>query len=121
MHSRTIVLAVGLLAAPLSMLAAPDPSAGAGPIWAAAAPLQDTVNGRALEPAPVPALDPVGLPPVDRVAGPGTQSLSAGPVNSTPFSATPSGTLSDGGDQASQRDRTFAPADSSGTTPNLGR
>ena len=125
MHSRTIVLAVGLLAAPLSMLTVPSASlsqsTGGSALWAAAAPIQDSVNGRALEPAPVPSIGPVGLSPADRVAGPGSRALEAGPLNSTPFSSTPSGTLSEGGDQASQSDRTLAPSDSSGVTPNLGR
>ena len=120
MHSRTIVLAVGLLAAPLSMLAVPDRSMGAA-ITTVAVPLPNTVGGRVLEPAPVPTVDAAGVSPADRVAGAGTRSTGAGPLNSTPFSATPSGTLSDGGDQASQRDRTFAPADGAGATPNLGR
>ena len=121
MHSRTIVLAVGLLAAPLSMLANPGGAPGAEPIWPAAAPLQDTVNGRPLESAPVPSVETPGLAPVDRVAGSGGRTLDAGPVNSTPFSAAPSGTLSEGGDQISQRDRTVAPAGGAGVTPNLGR
>lgn len=121
MHSRTIVLAVGMLAAPLSIFAGPTAPSGASAIWSVAAPLEDSVNGKALEPAPVPSIGPAGVAPVDRVAGAGSRTLGAGPVNSTPFSATPTGTLSEGGDQASQRDRTLAPSDASGVTPNLGR
>ena len=75
MHSRSIVLAVGLLAAPLSMLTAPtaslSQSTGGNAFLTAAAPLQDSVNGRALEAAPVPSIAPAGLSPADRVAGPG--------------------------------------------------
>ena len=70
----------------------------------------------------MPAVGPPGVAPVDRVAGPGSRTLGAGPVNSTPFSATPTGTLSGGsGGEASQADRTLAPGATVGTTPNLGR
>jgi hypothetical protein len=74
----------------------------------------------ALAPAPVPRVEPPGVSPADRVAGPGSP-VAAGPVNSTPFSATPSGMLSEGGEQTSQHDRTLAPTDGTGVTPNLGR
>ena len=122
MHSRTIVLAIGLLAAPLSLLAAPGvPSSGASGFWLTAATTEDTVNGHQLSPAPVPDALPPGVAPVDRVAEPGSHTLSAGPTNSTPFSDTPTGTLSGGGDQASQRDRSLAATDGTGVTPNLGR
>ena len=122
MHSRTIVLAVGLLAAPLSLLAAPDQSpATTADLWQVAAPADATINGHALEPAPIPTVGPAGVSPVDRVAGAGSHTLDAGPVNSTPFSDTPSGTLSSGGDQVSERDRALSPADTTGVTPNLGR
>ena len=122
MHSRSIVLAIGLLAAPLSLLIAPDSaSSGQGNMWLTAATTEDTVNGRQLLPAPVPDALPPGVAATDRVAEPGSHTLSAGPTNSTPFSDTPTGTLSEGGDQGSQRDRSLAPADASGVTPNLGR
>ena len=121
MRSNTIVLAIGLLAAPLSLLAAPDPAPTPANLLLAAAPLEGSVNGHALEPAPLPTVGPAGISPVDRVAGPGSHALDAGPTNSTPFSATPSGTLSEGGSQGSQRDRTEAPSDTTGVTPNLGK
>ncbi len=118
MHSRAIVVAIGLLAAPLSFLDTPK---AATPVWLAADPVESSVNGHRLESAPVPTVGPPGISPVDRVAGAGSRTLDAGPVNSTPFSATPSGTLSSGGDQESVRDRVQSPADTSGVTPNLGR
>ena len=122
MHSRTIVLAVGLLAAPLSLLVAPQAaSTGASNMLLIAASPEDTVNGHVLTPAPISGLPTPGVPAEDRVAQPG-HTLDAGPINSTPFSDSPTGTLSEGGDQASQRDRTLAPADSdSGAVPNLGK
>ena len=79
------------------------------------------MDGRVLQPAPVPSIDPPGVAPVDRVAGAGSRTLDAGPVNSTPFSATPTGTLSSGADQPSVRDRVRSPADATESTPNLGR
>ena len=122
MRSNTIVLAVGLLATPLSLLAASSPGAPApANIWTAAAvPFESSINGHARHPAPRPPVGPPGVAPVDRVAGPGSRTLDAGPVNSTPFSDTPTGTLSGGGTQESVRDRTVAPAGSS-VTPNLGK
>ena len=80
-----------------------------------------SINGRPLVDAPLSSLGPAGLPPVDRAAQPGTASQDAGPVNGTPFSATPSGTLSEGGSQTDQHDRSLAPADAGGVVPNLGR
>ncbi len=121
MHSRTIVLIIGVLAAPLSLQVAPQTSAsGTGNLWLTAG-TEDSVNGHVLTPAPVSNLDPDGVSAVDRAAQPGSHTLDAGPTNSTPFSSTPSGTLSEGGDQGSQRDRSLSPADQSGVTPNLGR
>ena len=121
MRSSTIVLAVSLLAAPLSLLAAPQPASPQGNMLLAAAPLEGSVNGHALEPAPLPTVGPAGVSPVDRVAGPGSHTLDAGPTNSTPFSDTPTGSLSEGGTEGSQRDRTLSPSDASGVTPNLGK
>ena len=65
----------------------------------------------------MPSIPEPGLSPADRVAGEGSRTLDAGPTNSTPFSSTPSGTLSSGGTQASNSDRVNAPADGSGVTP----
>ena len=121
MRSNIIVLAVALLATPLSLLAAASSPSATPEIWQAATPLESTVDGHALEPAPIPTVGPAGISPVDRVAGAGSRTLDAGPTNSTPFSATPPGTGSDGGDQGSVRDRTLAPSDTSGVTPNLGK
>jgi hypothetical protein len=121
MRSNIIVLVVGLLAAPLSLLATPGPTPEPTNVLLAADTLEGSVNGHALEPAPLPTVGPAGVSPVDRVAGPGSHALDAGPTNSTPFSATPSGTLSEGGSQVSQRDRTEAPSDATGVTPNLGK
>ena len=122
MRSNIIVLAVGLLAAPLSLLAAPDSTTPpSGNVLLAAAPLEGSVNGHPLEPAPIPTVGPAGVSPVDRVAGPGSHTLDAGPTNSTPFSDTPTGSLSEGGTEGSQRDRTLSPSDTTGMTPNLGK
>ena len=85
------------------------------------APTETAVNGRPLTDAPLSSLGPEGRPPVDRAARPGTASSDAGPVNGTPFSATPSGTLSEGGSQTDQHDRSLAPANADGVVPNLGR
>jgi hypothetical protein len=118
MRSSTIVLAVVLLSSPLALLASPDSTASAAgfPI-AADAQGNDTV----LKDAPVPSVGPAGVAPVDRVAGAGGRTLDAGPANSTPFSSTPTGTLSSGGTQTSNSDRIGSPAGGDGVTPNLGK
>ncbi len=122
MRSSTIVLAIGLLAAPLALIVSPDNEASAaGSQVFAAAQSQDTINGHVLTDAPVSSIPPQGVAPVDRVAGEGSRTLDAGPINSTPFSSTPTGTLSSGGTQVSNADRVNAPADASGVTPNLGK
>ncbi len=121
MHSRLIALAVGLLAVPLALAATPGTASSQASLFPVAALPEDSVNGHLLTPAPMPSELPPGVPAVDRVAEPGSHTLSAGPTNSTPFSDTPTGTLSEGGDQGSQRDRTMSPADTSGETPNLGK
>jgi hypothetical protein len=123
MRPTSIVLAVGLLAAPLSLLNAPESPAATTDFLPIAdtAVTQTEVNGHLLVPAPVPAIGPATLSRTDTLAGPGTHSMDAGPINSTPFSDTPSGTLSNGGAQISQADRSLAPADGSGVTPNLGK
>ena len=121
MRSHTIVLAVSLLAAPLSLIGLPESGASAAGAPPADQKLSNTINGHALLPAPMPDGSESGLSPVDRVAQPGSHSLDAGPINGTPFSDTPSGTLSDGGTQIDRGDRTYTPADSPDATPNLGR
>ena len=122
MRSSTIVLAVGLLTSPLALLASPDSTASAAGISLVADPplSSETVNGHPLLPAPTVTPDD-GVAPVDRVAGSGSRTLDAGPVNSTPFSNTPSGTLSSGGTQISNADRVESPSGGAGVTPNLGR
>ena len=121
MHSRLIALAVGLLAVPLALAATPGTASSQASLFPVAALPEDSVNGHLLTPAPMPSELPPGVPAVDRVAAPGRHTLSAGATNSTPFSDTPTGTLSEGGAQGSQRDRTMSPADTSGETPNLGK
>ena len=81
---------------------------------------ETSVNGRPLTDAPVPNVEPPGLPPQDRVAQP-SSPIAAGPINATPFSATPSINLSQGGEQTAEKDRVLAPADTTGVTPNLGK
>ena len=122
MHSRTIVLAVGLLAAPLSLMLSPEGSSlRPSRVWIAAASAEESVNGHVLTAAPVPGDSGGGRSPADRVAGAGSRTMDAGPTNSTPFSSTPTGATSGGGDQVSQRDRSLTPFSQSGVIPNLGR
>jgi hypothetical protein len=123
MRPTMIVLAVGLLSAPLSLLGAPESPAAATDFLNVAdtAVTQTEVNGHLLVPAPMPTVGPPTVSRVDRLAGPGTHSMDAGPINGTPFSDTPSGTLSNGGSQVSQGDRSLSPSDGSGVTPNLGK
>ncbi len=115
MHAVKFSLAVALAAGPLALL--PVSSTLAADQTAPTA----SVGGRPLVDAPLSALGPSALPPVDRAAQPGTHADSAGPVNGTPFSSTPSGTLSEGGTQPDQHDRSFAASNGSGVVPNLGR
>jgi hypothetical protein len=120
-----VAFAVAVVAAPLSLV---SPASGpfAGPSLTAT-PVDDggiiekSIDGRPTVDAPLSNLPVEGLPPVDRVAGPGSHALASGPINGTPFSSTPTGTLSEGGTQIAQSDRTLAPADADGVVPNLGR
>ncbi len=93
MRSSTILLSVGLLATPLALLANPQAGAGTDGLMqlaqnTATSVPQQTINGRPLVDAPT-AGPPFGFPPEYRVADPGSRSLNAGPINSTPFSAGP--------------------------------
>ena len=122
MRSSTIVLAVGLLAPPLALVA----STGQGTppaslIQTAKAQTSAPAGARVFEPAPVPGVDPAGVSPADRVAGAGGRALDAGPTDGTPFSSTPSGTLHGAGTQESDADAVRSPADAGATTPNLSR
>ena len=126
MRSSTIVLAVGLLAAPLSLVSVPNslPDSGTGPsifMHMANAQTPNTVNGRRLEDAPVPGITPGGISPAERAGGPGSGTLDAGPANGTPFSAAPIGTFSQEASETSQSGRAPAPTNSNGVTPNLSR
>jgi len=123
MRSSTLLLTVGLLAAPLALLDNPQ----TGPMTdelmqlaqntvtnSQAAPDQ-SINGRPLLDAPVPDAVPLGVSPANRAAAAGSRDLTAGPVNATPFSAGPTSALQSG-----------SPATPNGTaqgdaTPNLGR
>jgi hypothetical protein len=119
MRSSTIVLAVGLLASPLALVDNPqssDMTTGLAQLvqYATGAPEQRVIGGRPLTDAP--RAEPLpGVAPVDRVAGPGSRSLNAGPVNALPFSAAPLSNAAAG-----------SPGSPNGTpgdiaTPNLGR
>ncbi len=121
MRSSTIVLAVGLLAAPLALLTSPDNTAAAEgfPQLLADNDVSNTVNGRPLADAPTPSVEPAGVAPSERVAG--ARTVEAGPVNSTPFSNTPSGTVSGGGDQIANADRVDAPSNDPVVTPDLSK
>jgi hypothetical protein len=119
MRSSTIVLAIGLLASPLALLAnpagAPMTNSLTDLVQYTPAPPDQTIHGRPLTDAPVSNLPPLGVAPVDRAAGPGSRDLSAGPVNATPFSAAPTSNLAAG-----------SPATPNGTaagvaTPSLGK
>jgi hypothetical protein len=122
MRSSTIVLVVGLLASPLALLASPDNTASAAGFPLVADIQGDsTIQSQHLQDAPVPSVGPAGVAPVDRAAGAGGRTLDAGPTNSTPFSSTPSGTLSSGGAQISNADRVDSAAGGAGVTPNLGK
>ena len=123
MRSSTIVLAVGLLAAPLAMLTSPNNPADAAGFAQLIADnsVSNTVNGRPLIDAPVPSVAPAGVAPVNRVDGAGTPIVQAGPVDSTPFSNTPSGMLSGGGAQIANADRVDVPSNASTATPNLSK
>ena len=120
MRSSTIVLVVGLLAAPLALFGSPEtgtPSTG----FLQAANAQVPAKTGVFVDAPVPRVDPAGISPSDRVAGPGGRALDAGPADGTPFSSTPSGTLQGGGTTESNADGIRSPADPGDTTPNLSR
>lgn len=78
-----------------------------------------TQGGPALSPAPVPNIVPEQVAPADRAGGPGLRSSNAGPTDSTPFSAAPTGTLRSG-DQVDRHTRDDGPS-AGETTPNLGR
>jgi hypothetical protein len=121
MRSSTIVLATGLLAAPLSLLAGQDNTPA--PVVPAAdlSVTQTAVNGHVLTPAPMPAIGPSQGSRVDRMGGPDGQAMTAGPVNATPFSAAPAAPLTNAGAQTSPADRTAPPADGTGVTPSLGK
>ena len=123
MHPSNIAFAIALVASPLALMT-PVASPARSPALtlvadSPAAPA--TLNGRALVDAPVPNIEPHHLSIVDRAAQPGIHSDDAGPINGTPFSAAGSGTISEGGSQSDQHDRSFAAADNSGVVPNLGR
>ncbi len=118
MRSSTLVLTIGLLATPFALLANPPPGPTPGGSMqlaqnSAVAP-QQSINGRPLLDAPTGGPLP-GVAPVDRAGGPGSPSLTAGPVNATPFAAGPTSNYQAG-----------SPGTPNGTpgglaTPNLGR
>ena len=126
MHSRLVAVAVAVVAAPLSLVS-PASSPFAGPSLTPTLAndeigvIEKTIGGRPTVDAPLSNLPDQGIAPVDRGAQPGSRALDAGPINGTPFSSTPTGTLSDGGTQIARSDRTLAPADGDGVVPNLGR
>ena len=116
---RRIALALLLLTGPLSVgdVGSRFPAA----LVQVARAQPNSVNGRRLEDAPISRLPPDGVSPSDRVAGPGGLTLDAGPSNGTPFSSTPSGTLSGGGTPEADSDTVRESPDSGRATPNLSR
>jgi hypothetical protein len=122
MRSSTLVLTIGMLASPLALLANPQSAQmtdGLIQLAQVTAPSQtapdQSINGRPLLDAPVPSISPPGVSPANRVAAPGSRSLTAGPVNATPFSAGPTSGLQSG----SQATPNGTPGGD--VTPNLGR
>ena len=119
MRPSTLVLTIGLLTAPVALLANPSMTDGLQELAQNTIPQSaivpdQTIHGRPLEPAPVPGPLP-GIPPVERAGGPGSRDLVAGPVNSLPFSAAPTSNMQ-AGSPASPNGR---PGDVA--TPSLGR
>ena len=123
MHPSNIAFAIAIVASPLALMTPANSPARSPALTFVAEPAAKptTVNGHPLVDAPLSKLEPDNLPVVDRAAQPGLHSDEAGPANGTPFSAAGSGTLSEGGTQPDQHDRSFAAADHSGVVPNLGR
>lgn len=70
-------------------------------------------------PAPVPRLAAPTVAPAERAGGPGMQATNTGPTDSTPFSASPSGTLV-GSDRIGQDTKNETPGGTP-TTPNLSK
>ncbi len=70
-------------------------------------------------PAPVPGVAAPTVAPAERAGGPGMQATNTGPTNSTPFSASPSGTLV-GSDRIGQDTKNETPGGTP-TTPNLSK
>lgn len=123
MHPSNIAFAVALVASPLALMTpAHSPTRSEALTFVAdPAATPSAVHGRPLVDAPLSDLEPDNLSVVDRAAQPGIHSDDAGPVNGTPFSAAGSGTISEGGAQEDQHDRSFAASDNTGVVPNLGR
>ena len=130
MQSHTIVLAVAVLAVPLALAGLPDNTAKASDAEPATFPkpavwdltqndqgFRTTLNGRALEPAPVPSSLDAGVSPVDRAGSSESPTVGAGPVNATPFSGTPDSERSSG----SPNDRAEPQAGDTNVTPDLGK
>ncbi len=118
-HPAKIALAVALVAAPLAWLRPSAEWVRVPMILAADAPAPPSnVNGKPLTNAPLSRLGPPGGSPASEPAVSGFHSDQAGPLDSTPFSAAGSGTLSNDGTDA---DRSFTSTDKTGAVPNLGR
>lgn len=118
MRSSTIILALGIMATPVALLASPQsPGMTDGLLQmvqlTTSAPEQ-TLNGRPLTDAPVSG--PIhSISPADRAGGAGSRDLNAGPVASLPFSAGPVSNLQAGSQSTPNGGR------NQDTTPNLGR
>ncbi len=107
-----ILLATIILAAPLA------PHGAALAQTATVAPVE-TLNGRPLTDAPVSSIGPDRMSRTERLAGPELRSYDAGPIDGTPFSAGPSGSLGGGGGEVGGRLGNAESRD--GGTPNLGK
>ena len=82
-------------------------------------PVMAHAQPRGYTPAPVPNVAAPTVAPSERAGGPGLQATNAGPTDSTPFSAAPSGTLV-GSDRIGQDSKNETPGGLP-TTPNLAK
>ena len=83
----------------------------------ALAQVPSTSDGRRWEPAPTGGPISDGVAPADRAGSRGGRDMEAGPANSTPFSAAPSG-FSGGQTSPTMRD---TPGSDDAATPSLSR
>ncbi len=110
---RTIAFAAVILVGPLAL------HGGAALAQNATVTPVEMLNGRPVTDAPVSSIGPETMSRSERLSGSELRSSDAGPVDGTPFSAAPSGSLGgEGGDVGGR----LGNSDSRyGGTPNLGK